>query len=102
MILGEFSVFVWVLGAMLIGFVGFFVMILTFLARLLGMAFRGITGGRRSLPKPPQAPRTPAARAGPNVICPHPRCGHINARRGVYCARCGRPINRSSELDAYG
>lgn len=112
--LADVSVIVWVGGAMLIGFVGFFVMILAFITRLIRYVFRSISGPAQRGPVDRQVPRGAARqvprgaarpvapRQGRPVICPHPRCGHANPRGGVYCSRCGRPLSRSSELDAYG
>ncbi len=44
----------------------------------------------------------PAARPSPPVVCPNPRCGHVNARTAKFCARCGRPMRMTYDVDAYG
>lgn len=93
--LADASVFIWFAVAMAIGFIGFFVMLIALALRAFKAAYEHLSGraaGPRGL-----------ARAGRGeLVCPHSRCGHVNARNGVYCSRCGRPLDRGSELDAYG
>lgn len=87
----------WVVIALAIGFVGFFLMILTFIVRAFAAVFRGVFHDRDD------HTAHVALRAGPQqIVCPHARCGHRNPQNGIYCARCGRPLRRSRKLDAYG
>lgn len=94
MCMADMSVFVWFGGAMLFGVVGFFVVLATIIARAVSALF-----GRHTRHAHPNGRHvTPAQR----IICPHPGCGHANEPQAVYCARCGRPLHRKTELDAYG
>lgn len=76
-------VIVWVVGVLLIGFAGFFIVLLAALGRLLRGAWRAATWpfscGRHASPNLPPTPRT----------CRQPRCGHINPPDARYCGRCG-------------
>ena len=85
MALADF-VFVWVGGALLIGFVGFFVVLLMAVFRLLGRGFRALFpahaeySGQRHLEA--LAPQ----------VCGQPRCGYLNRGDARYCARCGSAL----------
>lgn len=75
--------FVWIGGVLLIGFVGFFAVLLTMVARFFSFLLRG---GRSLVNGTPRL--DPPAPAGQRA-CPNRRCGHTNRRDARYCARCG-------------
>lgn len=85
MILAE-AVMMWVLVVFAVGFVGFFAILLLALGKLVGFAFRSVTGVLR----PRRAP-SPLPASGPRV-CTNGYCGHLNAPRARYCGRCGQPM----------
>ncbi|RMF79649.1 MAG: hypothetical protein D6744_08930 [Planctomycetota bacterium] len=87
----------WVAVALAIGFVGFFVMILTFVVRGVTAIFRGLLGDDDD-----EVGGWTVCDVGGRIVCPHPRCGHRNRRSALFCARCGRPLRQSRTLDAYG
>jgi hypothetical protein len=85
MALADF-VLVWVGGALLIGFVGFFAVLLMAVFRLVGRAFRALF--------PAQAEYHAQSRLdvlAPQV-CGQPRCGYLNRGAARYCARCGSAL----------
>lgn len=70
------------IGLIMFGFFGVFLLAISFLLRFfefIGRTIRGADGRAGS--------DAAAGRA-----CPHPRCGHRNARMARFCARCGRPL----------
>ncbi|TWT45725.1 hypothetical protein RAS1_21540 [Phycisphaerae bacterium RAS1] len=84
------SVFVWTPLLILLGLVGFFVVALLAIVKMLGIVFRGIGGCGTRLT---HAPAPPLSTGLSGVLCPHPRCGQANPRQARYCARCGRPLH---------
>ena len=98
MFIADAGIALWIVGLLLIGALGFFLVLATMLCRFIAWIFRMITGisTRR---KPPAPPRIPARR---HTLCPHPGCGHTNSPTALYCARCGRPLHRAYDVDAYG
>jgi hypothetical protein len=88
------GVIVIVVGLMLVGIVGFFFMAVALLARLFHFVFRSLFGTSTHRVSAPGPVRT--------VACPAPRCGHMNPVGARYCGRCGRPLGRHDDVDAYG
>ncbi len=82
---------VWIGVLLIIGFLGFFAVLLAAILRLFGKIIGGIgwllRGGRSRTPPPLERPR----------VCTNPRCGHVNVADGRYCARCGAPLRTLSE-----
>jgi hypothetical protein len=90
------DVFTWVAGAVLFFAIGFFGMVVVVVAGIIG-AIRRILGWTD------EAPHAGGQQSrGEGTACPHPRCGNRNAPDALYCGRCGRPLRRAYELDAYG
>ncbi len=84
MLLADLQVFV-VLGVvLLVGFAGFFVVVIGSVIRALACAFRTLVGALFGAdpPDPGIPPNTLAA-------CPNTRCGYLNPPQARYCARCG-------------
>jgi hypothetical protein len=98
MFVADAGIALWIGVFFLIGGFGFFVMAVALLFRFIGWLFRTITGvsatGRQG--SEPQINRQRHA------ICPHPGCGHANGPTALYCGRCGRPLRRAYDVDAYG
>ena len=95
MLLGD-SVIVIVVGLILIGIIGFFVMLVALGVRFIGFVVRAVSGAGRTEPR--KRPLS-GKRGDP---CPHPRCGHANRPGARYCARCGRSLHQPNTVDAYG
>ncbi|MGD8453529.1 MAG: zinc ribbon domain-containing protein [Phycisphaerae bacterium] len=90
------SVILIVFGLLLIGIIGFFFMSVVLVTRFFRFVFRLMAGtGRPPVPPMPTKP----VRTTP---CPAERCGNPNPVGAQYCARCGRPLAREADLDAYG
>lgn len=89
-------VFVWVVGALLIGFAGFFIILLAAIGRVLRGVWRAVTwplaGNSRGASALPPTPRT----------CPQPRCAHVNAPDARYCGRCGGALGPRGGGDGHG
>jgi hypothetical protein len=87
----------WVGVILLVGFVGFFVVAVVMVMRLIGFVARVLFGrpsteNERVRPRPERQGR----------LCPRLRCGHVNAANARYCARCGQPLGAVCDVDAYG
>ena len=95
MTLADFLI-VWVGGALLVGFFGFFAVLLTALARMVRFVLRTAVPGARRTPRAEE----PDVVAG--QICAQPRCGHWNLPEARYCARCGSPLGDWHDADSYG
>ena len=89
--------FVWVGGLLLLGFLGFFVMLIAVLGRCIGFVFRVLVGK----PRQGGAVGTPAG-ARAERLCGHPRCGHLNPGDARYCGRCGSALGPPDDVDRYG
>ncbi len=87
-----------VFGLIAAGFIGFVVLALVLIGKLLGAAFRALGGP--SEPKPSR--RMPPPRVSQGLVCPHKRCRHINLRDARFCSRCGRPLRSAYDTDLYG
>ena len=88
----------WIAGLLLVGFLGFFLVLVTMVFRFVGWVVRALIGGG-------SANRTinaPNDHAGRRMSCPHPGCGHSNRATALYCGRCGRPLRQPYDVDAYG
>jgi len=98
MVVGDAGIALWILGLLAVGVVGFVLVLLTMLIRFMAWIFRGITGGcgrrGRSVLPGEQGPL--------RRLCPHAGCGHANVPTALYCARCGRPLRQTYDVDAYG
>lgn len=80
----------------IVGFVGFFVVVLTLIVKAIASASRMMAGS--STP----SSRSAGGAAAGQAMCRAPRCGHVNRHGAVYCARCGTPLGRTRDVDAYG
>ena len=98
MFVADAGIALWIAAFLLIGVFGFFVMAVALLFRFLGWLFRTITGTSAAR-RPGSEPRIRQLR---QMICPHPGCGHANGPTALYCGRCGRPLRRAYDVDAYG
>lgn len=85
MMLADGFVFVWVGGALLLGFVGFFFAIIAALANLVRRVFRPLF--RCNARSDAGVRNNHAVR-----MCPQRLCGHANPARARFCARCGTPL----------
>jgi len=98
MFVADAGVALWIAGLLLVGFLGFFLVLVTMVFRFLGWVWRALAGtesDRRKI----AAPRDPDGR---RRICPDPRCGHSNRPAALYCGRCGRPLRQPYDVDAHG
>lgn len=88
------SVILVVGGLFIVGIIGFFLMLVVLIGKFLGFVFRALSSSAHSAEHPRFQTR--------QEVCPHLRCGYVNRFGARYCARCGRPLCRTDELDAYG
>ena len=98
MLLADAGIAVWVIGFLLVGILGFAVMILALVFRFIGWTFRAVTGGS-ACGKQRGAGHADHVR---RLLCPHRGCGHSNEPTAIFCGRCGRPLRRTYDVDAYG
>lgn len=95
MVLADFG-FAWFGIILLVGFLGFFVVLLAAALRVVGAIWRAIIGsGRRA------GPARHTTQASPHV-CENPRCGYLNSGNARYCARCGHTLGHTAGLSSYG
>ncbi len=82
-------VFVWFGGVLLIGFIGFFVVVLSLLGRALRAIGRALSGSEYHS-------EGHLTINGDKVrICGVEHCGYLNRGHARYCARCGSPLDRA-------
>lgn len=96
MLVGDAGFFLLVFALPVLGFIGFFVILVTIIFRVLAFVARNIAGTEA---------RERGMRGGvaPGAgVCPNTLCRHVNRPSARYCARCGRPLGRWRDLDAYG
>jgi hypothetical protein len=87
-----------IFGLIAAGFIGFVVLALVLIGKLIGAAFRALGG-----PNAAKATRRmPPSRMSQGLVCPHKRCRHINLRHARFCSRCGRPLRSAYDTDLYG
>lgn len=84
--------FVWFGGLLLIGFVGFFAVLLAGLSRGVQFVARAL-GARASAEN--------RRLGGPPRLCTQARCGHLNPGHARFCARCGSRL-AALDADRYG
>jgi hypothetical protein len=89
--------FIVFLALFAVGLIGFFVMAVVLVLRVLRAAGRALFG-----PAHGSAVRPPPLPGADRQVCPHERCGHVNRGMSRFCARCGRPLRRPADIDAYG
>jgi len=82
---------------LVLGFIGFFVVLAVMITRLVGYVLRALFGNSRDRTDPV---RQVPLRTG--RICPDPRCAHVNSAAARYCARCGQSLGAVCDVDAYG
>ena len=97
MFIADAGIAVWVVGLLLVGFLGFFLVAMTMVFRFVGWIFRALTGANGAGKQ-----ESVAHGRGRRLICPHPGCGHANVPTAFFCGRCGRPLRRTYDVDAYG
>lgn len=85
-----------VAGLFVIGLLGFFGMVVALTFRAFARAFRFLVGSESD--EPVASPH--GAEVG--IVCPSPRCGHLNPAAARFCGRCGRPLGQHDDVDAYG
>ena len=98
MFVADAGVALWIAGLLLVGFLGFFLVLVTMVFRLIGWIVRALIGAgpaRKEI-------AAPHDRVGRRRICPDTRCGHSNRATALYCGRCGRPLRQPYDVDAYG
>ncbi len=98
MFLADAGIAVWIIGFLLVGVVGFAVMIVALVFRFIGWTFRTIAGGSAA----GKSRRVGHAERVRRLICPYRGCGHSNEPIAIFCGRCGRPLRRTYDVDAYG
>jgi len=99
MLIADAGITVWVGVLLLVGVLGFFVMVVALVFRFLGWILRTLAGVFRGS----RNAATPATNThGRSLVCPHAGCGHINGPTALYCARCGRPLRRTYDVNTYG
>jgi hypothetical protein len=98
MFVADAGIALWIAGLLLLGLLGFVVMVVALLFRFMGWVFRALIGGSAARHRSDQAP----GRADRRMLCPHPGCGCTNGPTALYCGRCGRPLRRTYDVDAYG
>lgn len=77
--------FLWIGGALLIGLVGFVVVVLVGLWRAFAFVLRAFLGSGPARSAQGQLGHEPR-------VCPGARCGFLNRHSASYCARCGQPL----------
>lgn len=95
MTLADFG-FVWIGGALLIGFFGFFAVVLTALARMVRFVLRA------ALPRDHDEDVPEVSASAAPRLCMQPRCGHLNPPGARYCARCGSSLGHENNVEHYG
>ena len=88
MFVADAGIGLWVVAVLLVGLLGFFLVVATLVVRFVGWVFRVLTGRRQ---RPTRVDSRP--NPGRQMICPHVGCGHVNGPLALYCARCGRPLH---------
>lgn len=88
---------IWVGGLLLIGFFGFFALVLAAVARVFRAVFRAVFGGPCNGDASEHEPSRTTLRA-----CPRPQCGYLNPGPARFCARCGHPLDGVNDVDRYG
>lgn len=90
------DIIIWVGVILLVGFVGFFAVLLTAVVRFFRFLFRLLFGvgshGQITVPPP-----RPGGR-----LCTNPLCGHQSAGGARYCGRCGQALGSAVDVDRYG
>lgn len=86
-------------GLLMLGIVGFLIMVVTMIFGAIGSAFRALVG-RPAPPAPHRRLPRPVVAVG--IVCERPQCGHVNPQRARFCARCGRRLDRARDVDDYG
>lgn len=88
MFVADGGIAIWIIGLLLVGLLGFGVV-------LFSLIFKFLAWLLRSLVKI-VAPRRPAHcaldDATRRTICPHADCGRANGPTALYCGRCGRRL----------
>ena len=97
MLMADAGITVWIIGLLLVGVLGFVVMVLALVFKFFGWTLHALFGGRRRKPG-----YLKHDQVGRRLICPRADCGHSNDPRALYCGRCGRPLRRTYDVDAYG
>jgi hypothetical protein len=94
-LLGEAMVMVWVAGLLLLGFLGFFVVLALVVVKFTRSVFGSVFGHGGWTAS--------AERSGPAVrLCGNERCGYLNPAQARYCARCGRKLGALQGADEHG
>jgi len=84
--IAEAGAFFWIFVALIVGVLGFFMMVVVLLAKVGQAVLRAVFG----LGRPPES----AALGGPGVPrrCLNTRCRCTNRATARYCGRCGQPL----------
>ncbi len=98
MLIADAGIAVWIIGFLLVGVLGFAVMIVALVFRFIGWTFRTITGGSAA----GKSRGVSHADRVRRLICPYRGCGHSNEPIAIFCGRCGRPLRRTYDVDANG
>lgn len=96
--LAEANVVFVVIGTMLVGVVGFVVMVFALLWSAFDALRRGLGFGSRAR-RVRRLERDEFAYV--HVACGHADCRHVNPPGARFCARCGRALRRP-DVDDYG
>lgn len=98
MFLADAGIAVWIIGFLLVGVVGFGVMIVALVFRFIGWTFRTLAGGSAA----GQSCGESHAGRVRRRVCPYRGCGHSNEPTAIFCGRCGRPLRHTYDVDTNG
>jgi len=80
------GVVLWIFGLFAVGILGFFVMCVAVVFKVMAWVLRGLMGDSDEIGAAPP----PVSRR--ERVCGAPRCGRANPPHARYCGRCGRPL----------
>lgn len=88
MILADGGIAIWIIGLLLVGVLGFAVVLISLIFKFLAWLLRSLV----KIILPRRSARCALDGAARRIICPHAGCGHGNGPTALYCGRCGRRL----------
>ena len=82
MFVADAGIALWIAGLLLLGLLGFVVMVVALLFRFIGWILRALLGGAADRHRGDQAP----GGAHRRTLCPHPGCGYTNGPTALTAA----------------